>query len=59
MRSLFVVVYELNVDEVCVIGYYDCGMSKISSESMFNRIKERGILEECIEILKYFGVDFD
>uniref|UniRef100_UPI0027B9324D carbonic anhydrase n=1 Tax=Virgibacillus massiliensis TaxID=1462526 RepID=UPI0027B9324D len=26
MQSIIVGVYELNVDEVCVIGHYDCGM---------------------------------
>lgn len=59
MRSLLVAVYELNADEVCVIGHHDCGMSKISGESMLNKIKERGIPEERIETLKYSGVDFD
>ncbi|KIN26330.1 MULTISPECIES: beta-class carbonic anhydrase [Bacillus] len=59
MRSLLVAVYELNSDEVCVIGHHDCGMSKISSKSMLEKIKARGIPEERIETIKYSGVDFD
>lgn len=46
MRSILVAVYELNADEVCVIGHHDCGMSKISSKSMLEKIKARGIPEE-------------
>lgn len=59
MRSILVAVYELNADEVCVIGHHDCGMSKISSKSMLEKIKARGIPEERIETIKYSGVDFD
>lgn len=35
MRSILVAVYELNADEVCVIGHHDCGMSKLSCDSFW------------------------
>ena len=37
MRSILVAVYELNADEVCVIGHYDCGMSKLSCDSFWTK----------------------
>ncbi|KXZ23188.1 carbonic anhydrase [Bacillus nakamurai] len=59
MRSLLVAVYELNADEVCVIGHHDCGMSKINSEDMLGKIVERGIPKKRIDMLKHSGVDLD
>ncbi|MGE7657146.1 beta-class carbonic anhydrase [Bacillus altitudinis] len=58
MRSILVAVYELNADEVYVIGHHDCGMSKIDSETLLNKAIERGIPEKRIEVLEYSGIDF-
>ncbi|HZH59389.1 MAG TPA: carbonic anhydrase [Metabacillus sp.] len=59
MRSILVAVYELKVDEICVIGHHDCGMSKINSESFISKAKERGVSEEKIETIKYSSIDLD
>ncbi|ASB87797.1 carbonic anhydrase [Bacillus sonorensis] len=59
MRSILVAVYELNADEVCVIGHYDCGMSKLKSKSFLEKAVKRGIPKERIETLEYSGVDFE
>lgn len=40
MRSILVAVYELNADEVCVIGHYDCGMSKLSLRQLFGQSRQ-------------------
>lgn len=32
MRSILVAVYELQADEVCVIGHHDCGAGKLQAE---------------------------
>ncbi len=58
MRSILVAVYELNADEVYVIGHHDCGMSKIDSQTLLNKAIERGIPEKRIEVLEYSGIDF-
>ena len=58
MRSILVAVYELNADEVYVIGHHDCGMSKIDSQTLLNKAVERGIPEKRIEVLEYSGIDF-
>ncbi|MED1065321.1 beta-class carbonic anhydrase [Bacillus paralicheniformis] len=59
MRSILVAVYELNADEVCVIGHHDCGMSKLSCDSFLDKVVKRGIPKERIETLEYSGVDFE
>ncbi|MDA7027334.1 carbonic anhydrase [Bacillus sp. CLL-7-23] len=58
MRSILVAVYELNADEICVIGHHDCGMSKLKSESFLDKAVKRGISKERIQTLEYSGVDF-
>ncbi|WP_061810324.1 beta-class carbonic anhydrase [Rossellomorea vietnamensis] len=57
MRSLLVAVYELQADEVIVIGHHDCGMSAINSDSILDKMKERGITEETLDTVNYSGID--
>ena len=57
MRSLLVAVYELQADEVYVVGHYDCGMSAIDPESMLRKMIDRGVSEETIKMMEYSGID--
>lgn len=57
MRSLLVAVYELQADEVYVVGHYDCGMSAIDPDIMIGHMKERGVSQETIDLINYSGVD--
>ncbi|MPM76709.1 Beta-carbonic anhydrase 1 [bioreactor metagenome] len=59
MRSILVGIYELNVQEVLVIGHTDCGASHIDGQKMIEKMKSRGITQNNIDLAKYFGVDFD
>jgi carbonic anhydrase len=59
MRSLLVAVYELKADEICVIGHYDCGMGAIKAEAIMEKMVERGIPQERLEMLKYSGIDLE
>lgn len=59
MRSLIVSIYDLNVDEIIVIGHYDCGMQSLDSEAIINKMKSRNITEEKINLIKSCGVDFE
>lgn len=59
MRSLIVAVYDLEVDEILVIGHYDCGMQSLDSKAILEKMKSRNISEEEIKLIKYCGVDFD
>lgn len=59
IRSLLVAIIELGVEEVMVIGHTDCGVQHIDSEMMIHHMKERGITQESIDLMKYCGVDFE
>ncbi|CAM5792469.1 MULTISPECIES: beta-class carbonic anhydrase [Brevibacillus] len=55
MRSILVAIYELNAEEVVVVGHYDCGMSVINADNMMAKMKARGITEETFNIIKHSG----
>ncbi|GLC90326.1 beta-class carbonic anhydrase [Lysinibacillus piscis] len=57
MRSILVAVYELQADEVFVVGHYDCGMSAVDSEAMIRKMIDRGISQETIKTIEYSGID--
>ena len=59
IRSLLVAIIELGVEEVMVIGHTDCGVQHIDSEVMIHHMKERGITQESIDMMKYCGVNFE
>ncbi|WP_370875134.1 beta-class carbonic anhydrase [Metabacillus malikii] len=59
MRSILVAVYELQADEICVVGHHDCGMSKLKADAFLEKAKQRGITEEKLDTLRYSGVDLD
>ncbi|MFX3623736.1 MAG: beta-class carbonic anhydrase [Ectobacillus sp.] len=59
MRSILVAVYELNADEVCVIGHYDCGMASLQADKIIAKMKERGISEDKLSMIRYSGIDLD
>ncbi|MEK4031119.1 MULTISPECIES: carbonic anhydrase [Bacillaceae] len=59
MRSLLVAVYQLQADEVLVVGHHDCGMSTLSSDVILTAMKERGVKEEKIDTLRHAGIDVD
>ncbi len=59
MRSILVAVYELGAQEVCVVGHYDCGMAKLKAEDTIEKMRERGVSQESLDMLHYAGVDFN
>jgi carbonic anhydrase len=59
MRSLLIGIYELGVQEILVIGHTDCGARYTDSQKMIEKMKKRGIKQESIDLIKYFGIDFD
>ncbi|WP_037372376.1 beta-class carbonic anhydrase [Anaerovorax odorimutans] len=58
IRSLLVAIYELNVEDIMVIGHYDCGMQGLDSEKLVNKMLARQISQDKINMIKYCGVDF-
>lgn len=59
MRSLLVAVYELGVEEVMIIGHTGCGVQGMDSQEMLHLMRQRGIDDEHINLMKHCGIDLD
>lgn len=59
VRSLLVAIYELGVNEVMVIGHTGCGVQGMDSAEMLHLMRERGIDEEHISLMRHCGIDLD
>lgn len=57
MRSLLVAVYELGVNEIMVIGHTECGVQGMDSSEMLELMKERGVSDSNISLMKHCGID--
>ena len=51
IRSLLVCIYELGVKEIAIIGHYECGMAKTTSESLTKAMLEHGISHDAIKMI--------
>lgn len=59
MRSILVAIYELDAEEVFVIGHHGCGMSTIDTSKTLDKMLERGVSKETICTLEYSGIDLN
>ncbi|MDE6311084.1 MAG: carbonic anhydrase [Muribaculaceae bacterium] len=59
MRSLLVAVYELGVNEIMVIGHTGCGVQGMNAAEMLHLMRQRGIPEEHIKLMRHCGIDLD
>lgn len=59
MRSLLVAIYELGVNEVMIIGHTQCGVQGMDANEMLHLMRERGISEEHISLMKHCGIDLN
>lgn len=59
IRSLMVAIYELGVVEIMIVGHTDCGAGHMSGSKMIEKMKERGIPQERIDLIRYCGIDFE
>lgn len=59
MRSILIALYELQAEEVYIIGHTGCGMSDIDPKSTVKKMVEAGISEDAISSLEYSGVDIN
>ena len=57
VRSLLVAVYELGVNEIMVIGHTGCGVQGMNADEMLELMKQRGVSEEHINLMKHCGID--
>ena len=59
MRSLLVAVYELGVNEIMVIGHTNCGVQGMNAKEMLHLMRERGVSDEHISLMRHCGIDLD
>lgn len=59
MRSILVAVYELGVNEIMVIGHTGCGVQGMNAEDMLHLMRDRGIDDEHISLMRHCGIDLD
>jgi carbonic anhydrase len=59
MRSIIVAIYELNANEVLVIGHHDCGMMGLNSKLLLDKALDRGISDKVMSTLGHSGIDLE
>ncbi|MEG1764477.1 MAG: carbonic anhydrase [Oscillospiraceae bacterium] len=59
MLSLLVAIYELGVEEIMVIGHYDCGMEGLKAGELIPRMRERGISDETLKMVELCGCSLE
>src|SRR5260370_6765760 len=57
MRSILLAIYELNAEEVVVVGHSGCGMTGLSCERVMDKARARGISEDVLGTLRHAGID--
>jgi len=58
MKSILVAIYELQAEEVTVIGHHDCGMSHVNTSDLCQAMIDKGIEESTLKTLTHAGIDF-
>lgn len=59
VRSLLVAIYELGVEVVMIIGHTQCGVQGMKGAEMLHLMRERGIPEEHLRVMKNSGIDLE
>lgn len=59
VKSILVAIYDLQAEEVAVIGHHNCGMSAVNTDNLREKMKQEGISDETFKILDHAGIDFD
>jgi carbonic anhydrase len=59
MRSIIVALYELNAQEVLVVGHHQCGMTGLNSDSLMEKMRTQGVNEDTMSTLKHSGIHLE
>jgi carbonic anhydrase len=57
MRSILVAVYQLEANEIAVIGHHGCGMTGLSPGTVLEKARQRGISSDTLGTLIHAGID--
>ncbi|SFE60231.1 carbonic anhydrase [Paenibacillus algorifonticola] len=58
MRSVLIAIYELQADEVFVVGHHGCGMTGLNPEVIVQHMTDRGVPQQTVETLRHSGLNF-
>jgi carbonic anhydrase len=59
MRSIIVGVYQLEAEEVFVIGHHECGMTGLNPDNVIKSARERGVPDNTFDTLHHSGIDLN
>ena len=59
MRSLLIAVHTLGVESILVIGHTDCGVQGLDSAAVMKKMRDNGISETAIQMMRDCRPDFD
>jgi len=59
MRSLLIAIYTLDVEDIMVIGHHDCGMQGLGASTLIDKMLDRGIPQDKIDLVRYCGVNLN
>jgi len=51
MRSLLIAIHLFDVEEVLVIGHFDCGVEGLSPKIVLGKMREHGISQETLDVV--------
>jgi carbonic anhydrase len=57
MRSILLAIYELNAQEVMVVGHSGCGMTALSCQRILEKARARGVSPQVLSTLNHAGID--
>jgi carbonic anhydrase len=52
-----VAVYQLEADEIAVIGHHGCGMTGLTPGTVLEKARQRGISPDVMQTLSHAGID--
>jgi carbonic anhydrase len=59
LRSILVALYELDAQEVFVVGHHQCGMTGLNADNVMTKMRSNGIQEETFTTLKNAGIHLE
>jgi carbonic anhydrase len=59
MRSILIAVYQLDAQEIAVVGHHGCGMANLDGRGILDKAKSAGVSDEIINTLGHAGIDLD
>lgn len=59
VRSLLVAILELGVEGIMIIGHTDCGVREMDGKALLEKLKERQIPQEHMDIISKSGINLE